>query len=250
MVESFRDKVVLITGAGRGLGRALAVAFARQDSCLALNDLTPVNLDETITLARQATGRGRDAQIQDYLVDISQKMAVQSLILQIIDRWGRLDVVVNNAAVRPQATILDMDEWDWRRTLEVNLTGAFFVTQIAGRVMREQGNGVILNIGDAGGLVQAKLPLAAYSVSKAGLSELTRQAAQELACFGVRVNALAPGLLESESTRDGISADLLTKYQPGKLPLPEDVADLALFLCSPTAAAVSGQVLTCTANNI
>ena len=132
----FTDQVVLITGAGRGLGRALALAFAREGARVAANDLTPINLDETLAQIQAGGGQGRG-----YIFDIAKKMPVQALIEAVRQDWERIDILVNNAAVMPRAGILEMDEWDWRRTLDVNLNGAFFTTQSVGRVMRAQGGG-------------------------------------------------------------------------------------------------------------
>jgi NAD(P)-dependent dehydrogenase (short-subunit alcohol dehydrogenase family) len=242
-MSELEGKVVLITGAGRGLGRALALAFAGQGAWVAANDLTPVNLDETLRLAD-----GQADRVKDYLADVSSKMALQGMILQILDDWGRLDVLVNNAAVAPRAALLDMDEWDWRRTLDVNLTGAFFATQVAGRVMRQQGGGVIVNIGQAPAGLPGLRQRGAYLASKAGLVELTRQAARELGPYAIRVNAVLPGLIESESTLEaypeaGERQRLAQAIPQGRLGLPQDVVAAVLFLCSPAAAYLTGQAI-------
>jgi 3-oxoacyl-[acyl-carrier protein] reductase len=245
-MDDYLDKVVLVTGAGRGVGRELALAFARQGACVAANDLTPINLDETMRLARAELVPTQYAKIQDFLVDVSQKMAVQGMIIDILDRWGRLDIVINNAAVRAKVPLLDMDEWDWRRVLDVNLTGAFIVTQVAGRVMREQGGGVILNITEALQDLPGSIPVAAYQASKAGLAELTRQSARELKEHSVRVNAIAPGLLATESTTElypkGIVMGESNTTTVEELPGPVRVSDLALFLGSPAAGDITGQI--------
>lgn len=239
----YQDKVVLVTGAGRGLGRAIAQAFAQKGAVVAVNDLTSVNLDETLGLIRSSGGRAKE-----YLGDVSQKMAIQGIIVQVVDDWGRLDVLINNAAVQPRAALLEMDEWDWRRVLDVNLTGSFFATQIAGRVMRTLGGGVIVNIGDAVPYFKERLHRAAYATSKAALLELTRQAARELAPFNIRVNAICPGLIESEAFNEEFHSEkmqerLSSSVVNGGLGTPQDVANLTLFVCSDLAAYINGQVL-------
>jgi NAD(P)-dependent dehydrogenase (short-subunit alcohol dehydrogenase family) len=179
-------KVVLVTGAGKGTGRRVAEAFAARGATVAADDLTPINLDETVAHITAAGGK-----VKAYLVDIAKKMPVQGLLNQVLDDFGRIDVLVNCAQVEPQKSVFEMDEWDWQRTLDVNLTGAFLLTQSAGRIMKEKGGGTIVHIG-----ARAKGPSsgrAAYLASQAGLERLVAAAADEFAAFGVRVLWL-PGL--------------------------------------------------------
>ncbi len=247
-MNSLRDHVVLITGAGRGLGRALALAFAARGARIAANDLTPVNLDDTVAQIRAAGG-----QAEACIGDIAKKTPVQGILNRLLDRWGRLDIVINNAAVRPRASLLDMDEWDLQRTLNVNLGGAFLLMQVAGRIMREQGSGgVILNIGDAAPRLPGGPNEALYAATKAGLLALTQAAAQELAPYGIRVNALCPGLLDTASTRERLGEKFaaIAARQPGDAPLrPAEVAEVALFLCSPAARHIHGACLPVGGNN-
>jgi NAD(P)-dependent dehydrogenase (short-subunit alcohol dehydrogenase family) len=181
----FKDKVVLVTGAGKGAGRAVAEAFAAREAILAVNDVSPVNLDETVKHIREAGGK-----VKDYVEDVAKKMPVQTLLNQVLDDWGRIDILVNCAEVEPVHALLDMDEWDWQRTLDVNLSGAFLLTQSLGRIMREKGGGVIVHVGE-----RAKGPeqRAAYFASKAGLAALSALAAVELADHGIRVFHVQPG---------------------------------------------------------
>jgi NAD(P)-dependent dehydrogenase (short-subunit alcohol dehydrogenase family) len=238
-MDDFQDQVVLITGAGRGLGRALACTFARRGAIVAASDVTPVTLDGTLHRARAGGGR-----IRDYIFDVGKYMPAESLVDQVVQDWGRIDVLVNAAAVRPLAAVLEMDEWDWRRTLEVNLTGAFFLTKLAGRVMREQGGGAVVNIA-------ASYPMgdperqSAFLSSKFGLLGLTRSAAAELAPFGVRVNAVCPpGLqagLDPDADLDDLPADLAGASAGGPW-----VIETILNLCRRSAAGVTGQIVSWT----
>jgi len=243
-LNSFKDKVVLITGAGRGLGREIASAFAARGACVAANDLTPINLDTTVETIAAAGGR-----IRPYIFDIAKKMPAQAMIEQVRADWGRIDILVNNAGVQPRAALLDMDEWDWRRTLDVNLSGAFFMMQSTGRVMRAQGGGIMINIAAAAGRLQNQTGLGAFTASKAGLAGLTRIAAQELAPHNIRVIAICPG---------EIAAGMDAAFPPDEAPTPPEaapgiplggrgrlpeIAELVLFLCSPAAAVLSGQVI-------
>jgi NAD(P)-dependent dehydrogenase (short-subunit alcohol dehydrogenase family) len=179
------DQVILITGAGRGSGRRLAEALGGRGAIVAANDISPVNVDETVAHIRSQGGRAAA-----YIHDVAKKVAVQTLINEVQDEWGGIDVLIQHAAVEPRAALLEMDEWDWHRVLDVNLTGAFLMLQSAGRVMRARGRGLIVH------LVPESDPGAergAYRASMEGLRALGRQAAEEFAPYGVRVHTLASG---------------------------------------------------------
>ena len=178
-------KVVLVTGAGKGTGRGVAEASAAQGARLAVNDVSPVNLDQTVATIRAAGGW-----VKAYMEDIAKKMPVQALLNAVLDDLGRIDVLVNCAEVEPCKSLLEMDEWDWQRTLDVNLTGAFLLTQSAGRIMKESGGGIIVHVG---GRPKGTEKRAAYLTSKAGLSTLSEQAARELSGYGIRVSPCPAG---------------------------------------------------------
>jgi len=242
-MSEFEGKVVLVTGAGRGIGRALAIAFASQGAWVAANDLTPVNLDETV---RCITADGGIC--KEFVFDVAGKMPVQTMIEAIRDEWGRIDILVNNAGVEPHASLLEMDEWDWRRTLDVNLTGPFFTMQSVGRVMRDQGGGLMVNIASIAGRAHGLKDRSAYVASKMGLIGLTREAARELAAYNIRVNAICPGVIETEMTAtlrqdEAMLRKWLEDIPQGRLGHVDDVVGLALFLCSQAAAYVTGQAI-------
>ena len=205
-MDEFKGKVVLVTGAGRGAGKAIAEAFAARGAMVALNDISPVNVDEVMA---QITASGGQARV--YVDDVAKKVSVQAMINNLTDDWKRLDILVNCANVEPHTPLLDLDEWDWHRTLDVNLTGAFLLTQSVGRVMREQGGGVIVNVIPVAG--RAEMPdRGAYVASKFGLAGLTRQAALELEAHDIRVHAVCTGLPElanSEESHDDVAAAVL-----------------------------------------
>ena len=179
-----KDKVVLITGAGKGTGAALALAFAARGAVVAANDISPLNV-ESVVAEIIATG----GQAKAYVDDIAKKVAVQAIIKDVEDDFGRIDILVNHAAVEPKSPLLDMDEWDWQRTLSVILGGAFLVTQSVARGMRERGGGVIIHLISeaASKLEEAR---GAYLTSMAGLRGFSQQAAEELAPYGIRVHAV------------------------------------------------------------
>lgn len=229
-MSQFAGKVMLVTGAGRGAGRSIAIAFASQGATIAVNDITPVNLDETIAQIAANGGTARD-----YVFDVAKKIPLQTMVEQVVEDWGRIDFLINAASVRPQAAILDMDEWDWTRTLEVNLTGTFLCIQLVGRVMREQGGGVIVNVGPLQGGAKEAGHHAAYLASKSALVELTRQAASELAPYRTRIHLLCegyPGLPQRWEETWGDLGDL-----------PRDLAGWAVYLCSPATSHLTGLVI-------
>jgi NAD(P)-dependent dehydrogenase (short-subunit alcohol dehydrogenase family) len=182
-MDTLKEKVVLITGAGKGSGRILAQAFVEHGSIVAANDISPINVEEVVNQILAQGGRAKA-----YIEDVAKKVGVQNIINQVEDDFGRIDILVNHAAVEPHVPLLDMDEWDWHRVLDVNLTGAFLMTQSVGRVMRAHGSGVIFN------LITASAPdgnaAAAFAASMNGLEGLTHQAARELSPYGVRVYAI------------------------------------------------------------
>lgn len=185
-------KVVLVTGAGKGAGRAAARFFAGHGAWVAANDISPVNLDALLAAS--------DGQIRAYPEDIAKKVGVQAVLKQVEDDLGGLDILVNHAAVAPSASLLDMDEWDWHRVLDVNLTGAFLAIQSAGRIMRQRGSGLILNLASLDGVGEHS---SAYAVSMQALIALTRAAAQELGPYGVMVHALGRGLAAFQDAEAG-----------------------------------------------
>jgi NAD(P)-dependent dehydrogenase (short-subunit alcohol dehydrogenase family) len=183
-----KDKVVLITGAGKGRGRALAEAFAQRGAIVAANDISPINVEEVVTGIHRQGGRARA-----YIEDVAKKLGAQHIIKQVEDDFGRLDILIHHAAVEPHIPLLDMDEWDWHRVLDVNLTGAFLMTQSAGRVMREQGSGAIIFLitestrDEKNARAEQRRSEAAFIASMDGLRGLARQAARELSPHGIHV---------------------------------------------------------------
>ena len=218
----FQDKVVLITGAGRGAGRQVAETFAAQGARVAINDISPQNVE---SLASELHQRGYNARV--YVDDIAKKVAVQALVNRVEEDFGRIDVLINHASVEPHTSLLDMDEWDWHRTLDVNLTGAFLTMQSVGRLMRDHGGGVIINIASlSGGTIV--LDRSAYTASLFGLVGLTRQAARELFSYGIRVHAVGRGL---------------GRFQNTGATVPADLSRAVLFLSSPRAAHLTGHIV-------
>ena len=222
-MTALSDQVVLITGAGRGIGAAIAKSFASQGATISANDITPINLDKVVEHIA-ATG----TRVKGYVYDISKKMPIQALFNSIIDDWERLDIVVNAANVNPKGSILTLDAWDWQRALDVNLTGTFLVTQSAGRIMKTQGGGIIINIAANHDLSHK----AAYIASKTGVLGLTQESAREFSTYNIRINAICSGCRTN--------TDLSTK---NSTQIKEAVSQLALYLCSQEASQINGQII-------
>lgn len=174
---NLKGKVILITGAGKGRGRLLAQALAEAGATVAVNDISPVNLDSLV--------ENTNGLVKTYVEDVAKKVGVQNLIKQVEDDCGRIDVLINHAAVEPHVPLLEMDEWDWHRVLDVNLTGAFLMIQSVGRVMRDQGSGVIVNL--VTGSTRDEGGDAAFVSSMNALAALSDRAARELSPHGIRV---------------------------------------------------------------
>ncbi len=168
-----KDKVILISGAGKGIGRRLAEEAAARGAIIAANDISPINVEEVVEKIHANGGRARA-----YVEDVAKKVGAQALIKSVEDDFGSVDILINHAAVAPNSPLLNMDEWDWHRVLDVNLTGAFLLAQTAGRIMRAKGSGVIVNIITGSG--EKPKDAGAYFISKAGLDELSRQLKREL----------------------------------------------------------------------
>jgi NAD(P)-dependent dehydrogenase (short-subunit alcohol dehydrogenase family) len=182
--QDFKDKIVLITGAGKGSGRELALAFAERGAIVAANDISPLNVEELVQEINAGGG-----QTKAYIEDVAKKVGVQALIKDVENDFGRIDILINHASVEPHSPLLEMDEWDWHRVLDVNLTGAFLMTQSVGRVMREQSGGVIINLVTEETSDESPMRAAFYA-SMAGLEAFSGQAARELAPYDIRVHAV------------------------------------------------------------
>ncbi len=239
----FTDKVAVVTGAGRGIGKALAIAFAQAGARVAVNDINPESCART---ADEITAFGGQAMACH--ADVANKLAVQAMLIDIEDRWGRVDILINNAGVEPHQPIVQLDEWDWNRTIDVNLKGAFLCSQSGGRMMQKQGGGVIVNIASIAGRAAGLQDRAAYVASKTGLIGFTKECAREFAAYHIRVNAVCPGVILTEMTaqlrqNEAQMKKWLEDIPLGRLGDPDDVTGLILFLCSDAARYITGQAI-------
>ncbi len=233
---SFQDRVVVVTGASRGIGRAIAEAFAKEGAKVACVATTLPNAQAT------ADAVGGKA----YACDVSDAAQVEATFSKIAEEMGTVHVLVNNAGITRDTLLVRMKDEDWDRVLDVNLKGAFLCTRAVTKAMMKARGGRIVNvssiIGETGNAGQAN-----YAASKAGLFGLTKSVAKELGARGVTCNAVAPGFIETEMTH-GLPAEFKTyveKTAPaGRLGKAEDVAAAILFLASDAAAYITGQTLT------
>ena len=233
-------KVALVTGAARGIGLATAQRFLAADWRVALLDIDGETLDET--MGRLAAPDTTFA----IRCDVAEPAEVEAAVKAVAERFSRLDALVNNAGTALFKPILDVTYAEWARVLAVNLTGPFLCVQAAAPLMAETGGGSVVNITSISGL-RASTFRVAYGTSKAGLAHLTKQQAAELASLGIRVNAVAPGPVETAMAKQVHSAAIRADYHAA-IPLDrygfeEEIAEAVFFLCGERASYITGQTL-------
>jgi len=233
----FKDKIVMVTGGAAGIGRVTAEAFAREGAKLAICDVNP----ETGEAAAKSLG----AEASFEKVDVANETAVSEWTDQVVKRYGRIDVLVNNAGITRDALLLRMKAADWDLVMNVNLKGAFLCSRAVVRYMAQQRSGRIVNVASVVGVV-GNAGQANYVASKAGLIGLTKTVAREFAARGITVNAVAPGFIETQMTAvlsEKVKEGFLSQIPLGRAGTAEEVASAVTFLASDQAAYLTGQVL-------
>ena len=239
-MNELRAQVAIVTGAARGIGRAIALKLAEEGAKLALVDVKAEWLEESLALVR-----AKGVEAEGFACDIASGDAVEAAVKAIHERFGQIDILVNNAGITRDTLLVRMSEADWDAVLAVNLKGAFLTTKAVGRIMMKQRSGAIVNMASVVGLM-GNAGQANYTASKAGLIALTKTTARELGPRGVRANAIAPGFVRTAMTDalpEAVRAGMLKLIPLGRPAEPEDIADAAVFLAGPRAKYITGQVL-------
>jgi 3-oxoacyl-[acyl-carrier protein] reductase len=235
------NQIAVVTGAGRGIGRAIALKFASEGADVAVVSRTAANSEK---VAGEVRALGRRAWA--FAVDVADPAAVAAAAEQILAAAGRIDILVNNAGITRDGLLMRMSDEDWDAVLDTNLKGAFLVTKAFVRAFIKQRSGRILNISSVIGLI-GNAGQCNYAASKAGLIGFTQSVARELASRHITANVIAPGFIETDMTaelNELVRTEVLKRIPLGFLGQAEDIAGAALYLASPAARYVTGQVLT------
>ena len=240
-MSQLANQIAVVTGAGRGIGRAIALAFAAAGADVVCISRTAENSEK---VAGEVRALGRRAWA--LAVDVADAAAVNAAADQVLADAGRLDILVNNAGVTRDGLLMRMSDADWDTVLNTNLKGAFHFTRAFSRALLKQRSGRIINIASVIGLI-GNAGQANYAASKAGLIGFTKATAREMASRGITVNAVAPGFIETDMTaglKPEVQEDILRRIPLNCLGQSEDVAQAALFLAGPAGRYITGQVLT------
>ena len=241
-MSEYKGSSVLVTGAQQGIGRSMVLNFAKEGADVAIN--WHDGKQKALAIAKEAEALG--VKVELVKGDVSIVEEARNIVNQAEEKFGKIDFLINNAGMFPRVPLLDMEEGEWDFVLDINLKGTFFCMQAAARSMcRHNIPGVIINL--ASQAISGNSPNGThYCASKSGIVGLTRAAALELAPYKIRVNAVAPGLTDTAQPRYGHSEEELkakAETNPlGRMTKPEEIADMAVFLCSNKASMVTGQV--------
>lgn len=237
---TLKGKAAVITGGARGIGKAIALRLAEQGANIAICD---VNAEALKLAADEIAAHGPS--VLTGVVDVTKPSDVESFAQKTLDKFGKIDILINNAGITKDSLLVRMSESDWDAVLDVNLKGAFNCTKAIAKIMMKQREGRIVNIASIIGIM-GNAGQANYAASKGGLIAFTKSIAKELASRNVRVNAIAPGFIQTDMTAklsDELKSEMQKLIPLGSLGTAQDVANLALFLASDDAAYITGQVV-------
>jgi len=238
-LQHLNGQVAMITGGSRGIGRAVALALATEGAKVVVNYASSSTAaDEVVAEITQAGGEAIALQ-----ADVSKVDQVDALFNKVTETWGRVDILVNNAGITRDSLLLRMKPEDWQAVIDLNLTGVFLCTRLASKIMLKQKSGRIINITSVAGQM-GNPGQANYSAAKAGVIGFTKTVAKELASRGITVNAVAPGFIATDMTKELKNTEEILKFIPlGRYGQPEEVAGMIRFLAAdPAAAYITGQV--------
>ena len=246
-----KNKVALITGAAQGIGKAIAKLFSENGALVVLCDMMEDRVKEAAVEIEKSTGNKTAA----FAVNVAKRDEIEGVVNKTLEMFGKIDILVNNAGILKHALLLDMSEKDWDLVFEVNVKGTFLFTQAVGKVMKQQGEGKIVNISSCSGK-KPTMEEGAYCSSKSAVIGLTRVTALELGMYGITCNAVCPGATDTDMVRKTfitspeIEREWIDKTALKRLGTPEDQARVALFLASELAGHMTGEALIVSAGEI
>lgn len=237
--EVLRDRVALVTGGGRGIGRGIGRRLAEAGASVVIGDIDSALANKTAGELSRDSGRAVAVRL-----DVADRESVKEAVRKVLDEFSRIDILVNNAGIMFRTRMLDISFEEWNRTLLVNLTAPFLLCKAVIPLMRKKNYGRIVNISSSAGRSVSTLGGAHYTASKAGLLGFTRAVAKEVASFGITVNAVCPGLIDTQMARDTTTPEeiemFINAFPIKRLGLPEEIGDLVVFLCSEKASYITG----------
>jgi len=243
VTRRFDGKVAVVTGGGRGMGRAVALRLAREGARVVVAEVNPEHGREVAAEIRDSGGAATEV-----AGDVSRLADVEAIFGAAVKAYGTVDILVNNAGIAVARPLIEYTEAEWDRQMDVNVKGVFFCSQAAARVMIPRRHGKIVNFASTSAFVSSSHPEVAYDTSKGAVRQMTVSMAAELAPHGINVNAVAPGTTATEMTKSTLATDDGMAWQLARIPMgrvgqPDDIASVVLFLCSPEASYITGHTL-------
>lgn len=238
---NLKDKVAVITGSARGIGKSIAEVYAKAGAKIVISDI----LAEEGTKTAEEIAEKYSVETAFISLNVTEMASVEEFTKKVMEKFGRIDILVNNAGITRDSLFLRMKEEDFDRVISINLKGSYNCTQAIYKVMLKQRSGSIINMASVVGIT-GNLGQANYSASKAGLIGMTKSVAKEAAKRGIRVNAIAPGYIRTDMTgvlKEDVQKEILKSIPMGEMGTPEDIANAALFLASDLSTYITGQVL-------